>query len=100
MSTYQILCLIGVPSLIATLLGYAFATIKNTKKEMTALKSGVQALLRDRLYQLYTYCNSKEFADDSERSNFINMYSQYHNLGANGVMDDYKDKFLQLPPTI
>ena len=25
------------------------------------------------------------------------MYKQYHNLGANGVMDDIRAKFLELP---
>lgn len=100
MNIYQILCLIGVPALISAFVGYVFATVKNTKKRNDSLKSGVQALLRDRLYQLYSYCDSKGFADDSERSNFNNMYNQYHNLGANGVMDDYKDKFLQLPTTL
>lgn len=97
MTTYQILCLIGIPSIVSALIGYLFAMVKKSKHEIKALKSGVQALLRDRLYQLYNHCNSKGFADDAERSNFANMYNQYHNLGANGVMDDYKEKVLDLP---
>jgi len=29
--------------------------------------------------------------------NLENVYIQYHNLGANGVMDDLRNKFLALP---
>ena len=31
------------------------------------------------------------------RENFENMYQRYHNLGANGVMDDYYKKFMEIP---
>jgi hypothetical protein len=32
-----------------------------------------------------------------ERINFDNLYKNYHELGANGVMDDTYNKFMALP---
>jgi len=54
-------------------------------------------MLRDRLYQLFHYCKKRGTASEYEREDFENMYTQYHNLGANGVMDDIRTKFLALP---
>jgi len=68
--------------------------LKETDKE---LKEGMQALLRDRLYELYGKCIRKRYATIEERNNFLNMYTRYHNLGQNGVMDNIKEKFLSLP---
>lgn len=71
--------------------------IKELKSTDGELKQGVQALLRDRLYELYGRCIRKRYATIEERNNFINMYKHYHNLGQNGVMDNIKEKFLSLP---
>lgn len=71
--------------------------IKELKSTDCELKQGVQALLRDRLYELYGKCIRKRYATIEERNNFINMYKHYHNLGQNGVMDNIKEKFLSLP---
>ena len=68
--------------------------LKGTDKE---LKEGMQALLRDRLYELFGKCVRKKYATIEERTNFVNMYTRYHNLGQNGVMDDIYHKFMKLP---
>ena len=62
-----------------------------------ALMAGVQAILRDRLLQGYRHYEEKGWADYDDRMNLENIYLQYHNLGANGVMDEYRDRFLKLP---
>lgn len=75
--------------------------IKNQNKAMEAqneaLMLGVQAMLRDRLLQGYRHYADKGWADYDDRENMENMYKQYHALGANGVMDGYRDRFLALP---
>lgn len=68
--------------------------LKNTDRE---LKEGMQALLRNELYELYGKCIRKKYATIEERTNFDNMYRRYHNLGQNGVMDDIYHKFMKLP---
>ena len=97
MTTFNWLSLFGVPALIAAVFAYVFKKLKQSREETTAIKLGIQALLRDRLYQLYRYCEQKGCATIEERQNFDNMYKQYHGLGANGVMGIIKTKLDALP---
>lgn len=80
----------GVPAL---LLGLIITTWLQTR----AVKRGVQALLRDRLIQGYKYYRAQGWADEDDRANLENVYQQYHALGANGVMDNLRQRFLDLP---
>ncbi len=57
----------------------------------------LQALLRDRLLEGYRTAAGRGWADLEEKSNFENLYRQYHQLGLNGVMDDVRSRFLPLP---
>lgn len=70
---------------------------KSREEESKAIKLGIQALLRDRLYQLYDKHMEEGFAPIDVKENFENLYKQYHNLGENGVMDESHDKFKELP---
>ena len=91
MSFWEILKAAGVPAL---LLGLIITTWIQTR----AVKRGVQALLRDRLLQGYKYYRAQGWADENDRANLENVYVQYHALGANGVMDNLRERFLALPP--
>ena len=91
MDFWEILKAAGVPAL---LLGLIITTWVQTR----AVKRGVQALLRDRLLQGYKYYRAQGGADENDRSNLENVYQQYHALGANGVMDNLRARFLDLPP--
>ena len=93
MTVYNWLTLFGVPGLFVALLGFIKVQLAQNK----ALKKGLQAILRDRLLQAYRYHEERGYADPDDRSNFDYMYQQYHTLGANGVMDDIRTKFFQLP---
>lgn len=75
----------------------ALAIIITTWVKIRAISRGVQALLRDRLIQGYKHYRAIGYADEDDRDNLENVYVQYHNLGANGVMDDLRNKFLALP---
>lgn len=85
-----LLTALGVPGLVATLITVVFRTVK-------ALKSGLQALLRAQMIAEYNKWNERGYAPIYARENFENCWRQYHNLGANGVMDDIHDKFTSLP---
>lgn len=97
MTTYQVLCLIGIPSIFSAIVAYMIGKVTGGFKRMEALERGVQAILRDRLYQSYNHFIEKGYAPLYARENFENMYQQYHNLGKNGVMDDIHAKFFELP---
>ena len=97
MTVYQILSLVFGSGFLITIIEIFFNKIKNNEKRTEALKLGVQALLRDRLYAYYNKYLELEYAPIYARENFENIYKQYHNLGNNGVMDDIYRKFMELP---
>ena len=90
MSVWEIIKAAGVPALILGLIISQWVQIR-------AVRKGVQALLRDRLLQGYKFFRIQGWADEDDRTNLENVYVQYHALGANGVMDDLRSKFLLLP---
>lgn len=61
-----------------------------------ANERGTQALLRDRLYHIYYKYKDLGYRTSHSTENFENIYTQYHMLGANGVMDDVRTKFYAL----
>lgn len=96
MTLYQVLCLIGVPSLF-TIVGWLYKRIKENDNQTNASKLGLQALLRSQMINDYNHWSEKEYAPIYARENFQNCWKQYHTLGANGVMDDIHEKFMALP---
>lgn len=70
---------------------------KMAKEKSDAIALGIQAILRDRLLQGYRHYFQKGWADYDDRENLENIWLQYHSLGANGVMDGFREKFLKLP---
>ncbi len=97
MTIYQASSLLFGSGLLVTIFTNIYSKIKINEKKTTSVQLGIQALLRDRLYQSYLKYSEKGYAPIYARENFENMYNQYHNLGANGVMDDIHDKFMNLP---
>ena len=90
MNWWEIVKAAGVPALL-------LGVVITTWIQIRAIKRGVQALLRDRLIQGYKFYRAQGWADEDDRSNLENVYVQYHALGANGVMDNLRAKFLDLP---
>jgi hypothetical protein len=90
MNVWDIVKSAGIPALL-------LGVIITTWVQIRAVKRGVQALLRDRLIQGYKYYRNQGWADEDDRANLENVYVQYHALGANGVMDNLRQKFLDLP---
>lgn len=101
-TVYDILILIGVPSLIVLAVQTAliFVLNKYRKKKSTDddIRLGVQALLRNELLR-----QGKVFTEDlgycslPDKENYDNMYNRYHNLGKNGVMDSLHERVMALP---
>lgn len=97
MTIYQVLCLIGVPTLILVVFKYLWSQIKHNTEDSKALKAGIQALLRAQMISDFNKYSEKGYAPIYARDNFENCWKQYHSLGVNGVMDDLHRKFLELP---
>ena len=82
-------------------IGIVYRKVAKLQKEAhtknTALESGVQSLLRDRIIYNCGKYTEKEYAPIYAKENVTSMYDAYHNLGANGtIMGLYKD-FMELP---
>ena len=100
MTAYQILCLLGIPTIIIAVLGAFWKALKKVKADNDAVKRGVQALLRSDMIKDWNKYSELRYAPIYAKENFENCWKQYHELGANGVMDDIHQKFLQLPDKI
>ena len=57
----------------------------------------LQALLRNKLYEIYEYWMPRKYAPTDVKENFENLYQRYHTLGKNGVMDGKHEAFMSLP---
>lgn len=66
------------------------------KEDSTKTNAGLQALLRSELIAIFNKWTEKGYAPIYARENFENCYQRYHELGANGVMDDIYHKFYDL----
>lgn len=97
MTIYQILCLMGVPTIILGGFKYLHSMVKKNAADNMAVKKGVQALLRSQMIVDYNKWSEKGYAPIYARENFENCWKRYHALGENGVMDDLHEKFLDLP---
>ena len=97
MTLAQILTLFGVPSVSGIFILYVVRRLHDSAKRIKALEAGVQALLRAQMIDNFYHYSEKGYAPLRARENFENLWTQYHALGANGVMDDVRQKFFALP---
>ena len=86
----SIFSLLGIPSIV-------FALIRKLIKRLVATEKGVQAMLRAQMINEYNKALERGYAPIYAKDNFENMWKNYHNLGANGVMDDVREKYMDLP---
>ena len=73
------------------------ARMKKNEQRQKALELGVQALLRAEMIEQYEKYKAKGAAPLYARDNYENMWVQYESLGANGIMSDIHNKFMNLP---
>lgn len=77
--------------ILSTICGYLVASLKaikarqeEEKARQTALETGVQALLRQKLLELYDqYKDAEEVPQDAQEATEA-IYKAYHGLGGNG----------------
>lgn len=85
----QFLDMLGVPSL--------FVITLMILKYLLKMGAGIQAILRNNLYDLYDTWTPRGYAPREVKANFENLYVWYHSLGKNGVMTRKYEEFLNLP---
>ena len=97
MTVYNWISLLFGSGILIEVFRRLFKKISDNEGKTKAIQAGVQALLRDRLIAEYNAALRKGYSHIYDKENFENMWQQYHNLGANGVMDEIRDKYQELP---
>ena len=62
-----------------------------------AMKEGMQAVLRDRMIQMASYCIEQGHTQVYMVENMTHMFSAYRELGGNGAVKYIYEQFLSLP---
>ena len=93
MTLYQWLCVLGIPGMLAGLVGFA----KIQMKQNRMMKLAVKAMLRDRLLQAFNHYLARGWIGADDRANIDNMYVQYEALGENNVISDIYNQVRALP---
>ncbi len=70
------------------------------KKDLEMIKKGTQAGLRYDLFMMADEWLAKGFCPRRIKSDFEHLYTQYHLLGKNGVMDSTYQAILDLPESL
>ncbi len=99
MTTYQWLCVLGIPTLSGIIVSALVVLFKRKRSQSQATRLGIKALLRSQMISEYrTHYEERGYASIFVKDNFQNIWEQYHAIkGPNGVMDDIHDKFMRLP---
>ena len=97
MITLTILTFLFGSGVVTTICAYFYKRIKANDRKTESVQLGVQALLRDRLIHEYNKAIDRGYAPIYAKDNFDNMWTQYHNLGKNGVMDGLHEEYMSLP---
>jgi hypothetical protein len=74
--------------------------IEPMKKDLEMIKKGTQAGLRYDLFMMADEWLAKGFCPRRIKSDFEHLYTQYHLLGKNGVMDSTYQAILALPEAL
>jgi hypothetical protein len=70
---------------------------KERMAETDAIREGMTAILRDRMIQMYAYCEKSKHAPIYMVENMNHMYQAYRTLGGNGAMVTLYEKFKSFP---
>lgn len=66
-------------------------------KEYTAIKEGLQCMLRDRLIELHGKYTKRGSISAHGLQNWMLMYKAYKTLGGNGLIDHMEEEVEELP---
>lgn len=97
MTIYQILSVIGVPSLMGAIALSIFNYVKSRSASSRLIKEGVLAILHNKIYTLgKQYINQGQISLE-DMKDFEYLYDAYHNLGGNGTGTEIYERVKELP---
>lgn len=97
MTLYQILSVIGIPSLMGAIVLSIFNYIKIKSASSRLIKEGVLAILHNRIYTLGKQYIEQGHISLEDMKDFEYLYDAYHNLGGNGTGTEIYERVKNLP---
>lgn len=95
---YWIEVLFGMVVTVLSLgIKFVWKKIKSQSDEQQYLKSGLQALLRDRIVQAYYKCVEQKYCPMYMLESISLMYKEYHNLGGNSFVTQLMEELMKFP---
>lgn len=87
----------GITGVLAAAYRRLSKRIKEQEDERKAVKTGLLAILHDRLYQACLHYISQGWIDDDGMKNLEYLYRSYHALGGNGTGTELYNRAKALP---
>lgn len=87
----------GISGVLAAAYRRLSKRIKEQEQERQAIKTGLLAILHDRLYQACLHYISQGWIDDDGMKNIEYLYKSYHALGGNGTGTELYSRAKSLP---
>ena len=87
----------GISGVLAAAYRRLSKRIKEQEKERQSIKTGLLAILHDRLYQACLRYISQGWIDDDDMKNLEYLYKSYHALGGNGTGTELYNRAKSLP---
>lgn len=85
-----------IEMVVPTLLGFAICSLKERRKDRTALEKGMMLLLRVKLIEYHKEWTERGYITTHGIQNFLEMYDAYHSLGGNGMVTQLKKEVEEL----
>lgn len=85
MTLYQILSLLGIPSLIVSIVLYIVNSIKFKAAEQKIMHEGMVAILHNMVYRQGKQYIAKGEISVEDMKDYEYLYNAYHSLGGNGT---------------
>lgn len=85
-------------TVVTAIITYLLAVVQQKRKENSALKEGVQALLRNKIIETYRqYVEHDRWIPSYTKDSIFACYEAYEKLGSNGVINGYMEQIKELP---
>lgn len=91
----SVMALFGVPSLFALASYFVKACIKFSKKIDILMNAQQKQMRRELTMDFHRYM-AEDHIDDDDLNMWEEAYQAYHALGKNGIMDNYRQKLIEL----
>lgn len=89
--------LTGISSFVACTYKKIKKRFEEQDKKREAIENGVQALLRNELIKNFREYKQKGEITLLDKENMDHMFTEYFNLGGNGMVHEVYDEFKEIP---